>query len=137
MITYRFTLDGIEVPEPDGWLDFEQELLLDVQERILRYDYPISLRFFELGYETIEAKYQANYNSSLDLEVYKVVNGINGQLVAKGIIKLSNCTFNITKTPRKMVECEIDENTFQAFYFANKKANIPLTGDKSLNGDLF
>lgn len=133
MAGFKFFLDGVQVDEPEGFRDFEEQIVRDDQQRIIRYDFPLTLTFVGTAYEAIENKYQEAYNSELALTVIDARTNIE-TIFLKGIIKMSNCTFNLSKPPLRSVECEVDDNIYQNVIFNNLKRPIVVSGNETLNG---
>lgn len=131
---YRFYLDGIEVDEPQGFSDFEEEIIRDEQNRVIYTDLPIELTFFGNGYEYIEGVYQEAYNREIDLAIYRVEGSVM-QLYLKAFIKLSNCEFHLSLTPKQHVIAEIDDSVYQARIFNNIKRPVGIGGNESLNSE--
>lgn len=133
MAGFKHFLDGVEVEEPDKFQDFQEEIIRDEAKRILRFNYPLELTFVGDGYEYIESVYQEAYNSEI---IYTVIDSRESveEIFIKAVIKLSNCTFNISALPKHTVDCEIDDNIYQSMVFNNEKRPVSLSGDKSTNG---
>jgi hypothetical protein len=131
-MTFRFYIDGQQVTEPLGWDDFKEEIIRDDQERVLRYNYPAQLTFFQDGYELIEAAYQDSFANTLELIVTEQ-RGNDIDIRIRGIIKLSNCTFDISGLERQSVTVEIDDTVYQAYIFANQDQPIGVGGTKSID----
>ncbi len=132
-MTFRHYINGAEVQEPDGFSDFQQELIRDEKERFIRFNFPLDLTFIGDGYQLIENQYQENYNSELE---YKVVRlEVSTEFVeVLSTIKISNCEFNLTAKPKPSVNVQIDDNVFQAKIFGNKSRPNVITATKTLNG---
>lgn len=131
-MTFKHYINGVEIEEPNGFESYIQEIVRDDQERVIRYNFPLDLTFIGDGYEIIEAQYQENFNSELEYRVIRIDGNVS-TIEAIGIIKMSNCEFNLTAKPKPSVNVEIDDNVFQSYIFSNKKRPSAVTTKTSLN----
>ena len=130
MAGFNFYINGTPLrDEPEGFEDFEEELVLDFSRRALRFDYPVTLTFIGDGYNIIEGVYQEDLNGTVTLEIRDDRKNEN-KLVVKAKIKMASCEWNINK---KTVECDIDDVTFQSRLFKNMKSEVYANAVNSIN----
>jgi len=132
-LNFKHFINNIEVEEPEGFSDFQQEIIRDEDERFIRYNFPLDLLFVGDGYQLIENQYQTNYNSELEYMVIKIDGNIES-IQVRSIIKISNCEFNISAKPKPTVSVQIDDNVFQSKIFNNKSRPSSVTSVTSING---
>ena len=133
MTGYRFFIDGVEVEEPIGFDGFEESIIRDEQNRVIRIDYPTQLSFVGNGYDIIEAAYQESYDNELELIIVDARTSVQ-VIIGKASIKTSNCVWNLTAKPKKTVDVDIDDTIYQAKVFNNTKRPFVVGGNLTLNG---
>ena len=128
---FNFYIDGALIDGPDGFQDFTEELFLDSEKRILRFDYPIQLTFVGNGRDALEAKYQENLNSFVTLQIRDDRFNEN-KLVGNCIIRMVDCEWNLNKFT---VLCDINDATYQSRIFNNLKSEVYCGAEKTISGE--
>lgn len=130
MDEFLFYIDDVAVEQPEGWQDFEEEVVRDQEKRYVYFSFPLNLTFINDTYTILDDKWQDDYNSVFKFSVIDN-RGINPELIVNAIIKMSTCEFNLTK---HTVQCNIDDATYQAQVFSNLNQKVLGSATKSKNG---
>lgn len=125
-------LDGTQVKEPLGVSDFTEELDRDAKARFISVKYESRLTFVLDGYEYLNERFTAHgYCGEANYEAYHECAG-RRRLCARGVIKLADVKFNITKCE---AEASVADDGLGARIIDNDEIPISPFADKSKNGN--
>lgn len=119
---FQTYLNNQLVEEPSNLDEFQIQQLRDTEKRMIRFNYTGNLDFVGAGYDILEELYFSDPQA--ETTVIIVDNRKEPKIVCNGLIKISNCTFNLN---RKHVSCEVDDNTFQARVLTNYKTEFTVS----------
>ena len=110
-MTFTHYIDGVEVSEPDGWADFEQEVSRDFENRTISIKYPSDATFTGEGYKRLRALFVANDCGIVTYEAYDDCDGVRTLIVSANII-LADCEWNLNRCE---VNCSLVDDGIGAF----------------------
>lgn len=120
-------LNDIEVEEPRGFNELQEEVLRDDNFRVITLNYNGTLDFFGTAYNYLEELYFQEYCTIVRIKVIKKDN-----LIINSTINLADSEWEINK---RIVSCEIEEPFFQQRIFNNYDAKIYIASPLSISGE--
>jgi len=128
--TLTHYLDGVQVEEPLGWLDFTEEIGRNFDDRILGVNYPVEVTFTGAAYEQLRTRYLASY---CDLISYWVDFNCAGgtSRVVRGQVPLGDVEWNLNKCEARV---KVVDDGYGARILNNKDIVVFPTATKTKNG---
>lgn len=123
-------LDGDQVDEPRGWIDFTEELERNFEQRIVATQYPIEVTFHSGGYATLRELYLSGFCET----VTYTVNFVCGSTftVVRGSISVADIEWNLNKCEAKV---KVQDDGYGARIFNNKDIKVFPTAEATKNGE--
>lgn len=127
----RHYINDVLVEEPMGWMDFEEELDRDYQERIISVKYDSTLTFTAGGYAALRSIYLlGGYCADVTYRAEQECGGVVS-IAAQGVIILSDAEWNLTRCE---VEVQVVDDALGARVMNNMDIPISPLADLSKNG---
>lgn len=127
----RHYINDVLVEEPMGWMDFEEELDRDYQERIISVKYDSTLTFTAGGYAALRSIYLlGGYCADIRYRAEQECGGVVS-IAAQGVIILSDAEWNLTRCE---VEVQVVDDALGARVMNNMDIPISPLADLSKNG---
>lgn len=124
-------IDGIQVEEPMGWKDLEEEYSRSVRDRLITVKYSGELTFTGGSYDIIRQAYDADgFCKVLQYEARQRCGGVLS-LCARGVLILADAEWNLT---RCVVKIPLVDNGPGATIISNKDIPVSPTSTLSKNG---
>jgi hypothetical protein len=129
-MSFRHTINGIEVAEPAEWKTFEQEIVRDLEKRTISIKYPGSSTFTRGGYRMLRDMFVSNDCGIVTYECTETC-GNSTLLVVRANIILADCRWNLNRCE---VECSLVDDGVDARISNNRGIPISPLADLSKNG---
>lgn len=132
MSKWQFYLDGSLVNDPIGFDDSVINLERDAEIDGLFVKYTNKLRWYGAAYTYIKSKFEANFCSTIDIDImYKCRDG-NYDLLYRGIMILSELEFDEQKC---IIDATIEDDSFSGRITRNKniEAKVDVALSKNAN----
>lgn len=131
MNKYRFTINGNEVDNPEGWKNFELRLKRDDDIAGLLVSSTNKFTFSGTGYDAIKTRFDNNYNDKISATIYVLEDGSYVEKY-KGVIILTDVLFNLEK---RTAQTTIEDASFQGAIQSNKNVKAILDSGFTKNGE--
>jgi len=128
---YKFSIQDIEVVNPEGWKDFELRLKRDDDIAGLLISSTNKFTFKGDGYDLIKDRFDNNYNDKLTAKIEVLENNSYSEKY-NGVIILTDVLFNLEK---KTAQATIEDASFQGAIQANKNVKSFLNAGMTKNGE--
>jgi len=113
---YRFTINGNEVDNPEGWKNFELRLKRDDDIAGLLVSSTNKFTFSGSGYDALKTQFDQDYNTKANAKIYILEDGSYVEKY-KGVIILTDVLFNLEK---RTAQTTIEDANFQGAIQGNK-----------------
>lgn len=130
MDKYKFSIQDIEVVNPEGWKDFELRLKRDDDIAGLLISSTNKFTFKGNGYDIIKDRFDNNYNDKLTAKI-EVLENNNYSEKYNGVIILTDVLFNLEK---KTAQATIEDASFQGAIQGNKNIKAIIDSGMTKNG---
>jgi len=129
---YKFTLNGLEFDNPDGWKDWSTDISRDDTLRGIVLIENGSVTFHGNAFQYILEQRNEGFCNSIEVKIFEDCTALNDfKLAYEGLIFLSEVEFNLTKCE---AECEFIDNSYFAKISNNKNIECSMNAGKSKNG---
>ena len=131
MNKYRFTINGNEVDNPDGWKNFELRLKRDDDIAGLLVSSTNKFTFSGTGYDALKSAFDNNYNDKVNAKI-EVLEDNSYVEKYKGVIILTDVLFNLEK---RTAQTTIEDANFQGAIQGNKNIKAYINSGITKNGN--